>query len=95
LSIAKQSGIKEELILEWINHIDLCRIKGVAAEFADLLEEAGVDTVVELSNRNPARLHEKLSSVNEAKKLVRQLPSLEQVQDWIEQARLLPRAISY
>jgi predicted flap endonuclease-1-like 5' DNA nuclease len=93
--IAEKSGITETLILEWVNHVDLFRIKGVAEEYADLLEEAGVDTVPELAQRKAENLFQKLVAVNEAKKLVRRLPVLAQVESWIEQAKKLPRVISY
>jgi predicted flap endonuclease-1-like 5' DNA nuclease len=93
--IAEKSGITETLILEWVNHVDLFRIKGVAEEYADLLEEAGVDTVPELAQRKAENLFQKLVAVNEAKKLVRRLPVLSQVESWIEQAKKLPRVISY
>ena len=39
--LAKKSGVSEKLLLEWVNHVDLFRIKGVGEEYADLLEEAG------------------------------------------------------
>jgi len=55
--LAADSGISEKLILEWVNLSDLMRIKGVGEEYSDLLEEAGVDTVKELRNRNPDNLH--------------------------------------
>jgi len=93
--IAEKSGISHKLILEWINHIDLYRLKGVGSEYADLLEAAGVDTVVELATRNPANLYEKLVAVNEEKKLVRRLPVASQVQEWVEHAKELPRVINY
>lgn len=93
--IAEKSGISETLILEWVNHVDLFRIKGVFEEYADLLEEAGVDTVKELAQRKPENLYKKLSEVNTAKKLVRQLPGQSQVADWVTQAKKLPRAIFY
>ena len=83
------------LILEWVNHADLFRIKGVASEYSDLLEEAGVDTVVELSKRVPKNLYEKMLEVNEAKKLVRKMPVEKQVADWVDQAKKLPRLVSY
>jgi predicted flap endonuclease-1-like 5' DNA nuclease len=94
-AIAKRTEISGLLILEWINHIDLYRIKGVGSEYADLLEESGVDTVMELAHRNPENLFEKMSSVNEVKQLVRKLPAQNQVVDWIEQAKELPRVIHY
>src|SRR5512139_128686 len=93
--IAEKSGITETLILEWVNHVDLFRIKGVAEEYSDLLEEAGVDTVPELAQRKAENLFEKLVDVNAQKKLVRRLPVLSQVESWIEQAKKLPRVINY
>lgn len=93
--IAENSGISETLILEWVNHVDLFRIKGVFEEYADLLEEAGVDTVKELAQRNPENLYKKLVEVNEQKKLVRQLPGKSQVENWVAQAKQLDRAVFY
>jgi len=69
--IAKAAGIKETLVLKWVNRADLARIKGVGEEYADLLEAAGVDTVPELAQRKPANLCTKLTEVNAAKKLPR------------------------
>jgi predicted flap endonuclease-1-like 5' DNA nuclease len=93
--IAEKSGISEKLILEWVNHVDLFRIKGVGEEYADLLEEAGVDTVPELAQRKAENLLEKMTAVNAEKKLVRRLPVLSQVIDWIGQAKKLPRVVTY
>ena len=93
--IATKSGISESLILEWVNHVDLYRIKGVGSEYSDLLEEAGVDTVVELAQRNATNLITKIAEVNTSKKLVLKLPTKDQVEDWISQAKKLPRAIKY
>jgi len=93
--LAEQTDIGGKLILEWVNLADLFRIKGIGEEFSDLLEEAGVDTVPELAQRNPENLHSKLVEVNEAKKLVRRVPGLSQVQDWVAQAKELPRVVTY
>jgi predicted flap endonuclease-1-like 5' DNA nuclease len=94
-SVAEQTGINPELILKWTNHVDLFRIKGVAGEYAELLEAAGVDTVPELAQRNAANLMEKLESTNEKKKLVRKLPVESEVARWVEQAKALPRLVTY
>ncbi len=93
--LAAKADVSEKLILEWVNHADLFRIKGVGSEYADLLEAAGVDTVVELAGRKPENLIQKMSEVNAAKKLVRQLPTEKQVADWVDQAKALPRVINY
>lgn len=93
--LAKASGVSKKLILEWVNHVDLFRIKGVFEEYADLLEEAGVDTVVELAQRNAANLYEAIVATNAKKKLVRQEPSAKMVANWVAQAKKLPRAVEY
>ena len=93
--LADKTGISPNLILEWVNRCDLFRIKGVGEEYSDLLEEVGVDTVVELSRRNAANLHAKILEVNEAKQLVRRPPSLVSVERWIKEAKDLPRIIEY
>jgi len=74
---------------------DLFRIKGVGEEFSDLLEAAGVDTVKELRNRNAENLHKKIQEVNEEKKLVRQLPGLSKIQDFIAQAKEMEPMVTY
>lgn len=94
-NIEELSGISHTLLLGWINHADLFRIKGVGEEYSDLLEAAGVDTVPELAQRSPENLMKKLVEVNEEKKLVRHLPTLTQVTDWVDQAKKLPRIIFY
>lgn len=91
----EKSGISHALILEWVNHVDLFRIKGVAEEYSDLLEEAGVDTVPELAQRRADNLFQKLVATNAAKNLVRRLPTQAQVANWIEQAKQLPRIVTY
>jgi len=94
-AIAEKSGISEKLLLGWVNRADLSRIKGVSTQYADLLECAGVDTVPELAQRNPENLQAKMSEINEGKNLVRKVPTTSQVQDWVIQAKELPRLITH
>lgn len=89
------TGIGHALILKWVNRVDLYRINGVGSEYSDLLEIAGVDTVPELAQRNAANLTATLAEANAARNLVRRLPTLEMVTDWIEQAKSLPRVVQY
>lgn len=93
--LAEKSELSEKLILKWANHADLFRIKGVAGEYAELLEAAGVDTVPELAQRNAANLTKKMEEVNEEKKLVRKVPTEKQVENWVAQAKELPRVLQY
>ena len=93
--LAEASKIDPTLLLAWVNRADLFRVKGVGAQYSDLLEKAGVDTVVELSKRVPANLFKKMEEVNQAKNLVNGMPGLKQVEDWVEQAKKLPRVVTY
>ncbi len=93
--IVKASGIGHKLILEWVNLADLYRVKGVGSEYSDLLEEAGVDTVVELAKRDPAKLYAKMEQVNMKKNLVNKMPGRKVVAKWIRQAKRLPRVVRY
>ena len=93
--LAQASGIGDGLILEWVNLADLYRIKGVGSEYSDLLEEAGVDTVVELANRVPENLLAKMTQTNNEKNLVNKMPGLKQVKRWVAQAKKLHRVVTY
>ncbi|MDO4959195.1 MAG: DUF4332 domain-containing protein [Prevotellaceae bacterium] len=93
--LAEETGISDKLILKWTNHADLMRINGIAGQFAELLEAAGVDTVKELKHRVPANLKEKLDEVNAVKNLVNRVPNLPEVEKMIEQAKELEAIITY
>ena len=93
--IAKNCKISEKLVLGWVNRADLCRIRGVASEYSDLLEKSGVDTVKELAKRKAANLHNRMVTVNKKRKLVRQLPSEKMVSKWIRQAKRLKSVVKH
>jgi predicted flap endonuclease-1-like 5' DNA nuclease len=93
--LAQETGISEKLILEWVNRADLMRINGVGSEFSDLLEAAGVDSCLELSHRVPANLYRKLAEINEAKRLVRRLPTESEVDRWVSSARSMPKVVEH
>lgn len=93
--LSQKTDISSQPLLRWINMADLFRIKGVDEEYADLLEASGVDTVVELSKRIPENLHAKMLQVNAEKNLVQRPPTLNEVKQWVQEAKNLPRKIYY
>ncbi|MDO4319828.1 MAG: DUF4332 domain-containing protein [Bacteroidales bacterium] len=93
--VAEATGISPKLILKWTNHADLFRIKGVAGQFAELLEAAGVDTVKEFRHRVAANLQPRLVEVNDEKNLCNRVPSLAEVERMIEQAKTLEPRVTY
>jgi predicted flap endonuclease-1-like 5' DNA nuclease len=93
--IEEKSRIAHKLILKWVNQCDLYRIKGVGADYAELLEVSGVDTVPELAQRKAERLLARMGEANAKKRCVRQLPAVAAVDRWIKQAKTLPRVVKY
>ncbi len=93
--IAAKTGIREAVILRCVNMADLFRIKGVATQYAELLEAAGVDTVKELKNRNPGNLARAMAEINANKKMVRQAPNEKMVAAWVANAKKLKPAVTY
>ena len=94
-ALGEKTGIGHGLILKWVNRADLFRVRGIGEQYSDLLAAAGVETVLELAQRVPAHLHQRLVETNEAKSLVRHVPSLEHVAEGVEQAGQLTRVVSY
>ena len=95
-ALAEKSGLSPEKILRYANMFDMMRLKGVAEENSDLLEAAGVDTIKELRHRKPQNLYDALKELNgDNKRFVKQVPSLNSVARWIEQAKKTEPSLSY
>ncbi|SCZ23420.1 DUF4332 domain-containing protein [Afifella marina] len=93
--LAQETGISEKFILRLANMADLMRIRGVAEEYSELLEAAGVDTVKELKRRNVANLVKRMQEANAARPMVQLLPSEKRVAGWVEEAKTLPVMLTY
>jgi predicted flap endonuclease-1-like 5' DNA nuclease len=94
-ALVEASGIPMDKVLTWVNMVDLMRVKGVGAEFAELLQASGVDTVKELRRRNAENLAAKMAEVNESKKLTRAVPSEKVVTKWIDAAKDMEPGVEY
>jgi predicted flap endonuclease-1-like 5' DNA nuclease len=89
------TGISGKRILEWVNHVDLMRIRGVGSEYADLLEAAGVDSSAELARRNAKNLAETFQELDAGRNTVRNIPAEGVIQGWIDEAKTLDRAVTH
>ena len=90
LSLVRRKNLEKMSTLErWL-------AKSLFAEqLDDLLEQAGVDTVNELKQRNPENLYSSLVEINDEKNLVRRVPSQHEVSAWVEGAKQLPLMLTY
>ena len=84
--LSKSTRIDQKHLQQWVNHSHLLMVRGVGAEYAELLVAAGVDTVRDLRRRNPTALLAKIIGLNGQKKVVRRLPTEGMVEGWIEAA---------
>lgn len=94
-ALEEETGITTKLILTWVNHADLFRIKGVGPQFAELLEAAGVDTVKEFATRNAENLEKKMIAVNEEHQRTKRVPTAAELQRMIDQAKELEPMVTY
>jgi predicted flap endonuclease-1-like 5' DNA nuclease len=95
-ALADTTGISHSLILEWVNHVDLMRVKGVGSEYSDLLEAAGVDSPAELAQRNAGNLAITVQEVVAARPgITRRTPSEAEIASWIEQAGDMPKVVEH
>lgn len=93
--LAEASGIDECTILRLARIADLMRVRGVAQEYAELLEAAGVGTVKDLRRRNAERLTNELTKINEQRQLVRLPPGASRVRAWIAAAQVMEPVLTY
>ena len=80
-------GLDTKDLQQWVNHSDLLRVRGVGAEYAELLVAAGVDTLRDLRRRNPTALLAKIIGLNGEAHVVRRLPTEAMVEGWIDASK--------
>ncbi len=71
------------------------KLAGIGKQYAELLAAAGVDTMMELAQRNPQNLLRALAETNKELRLVRKLPTESQVREWVKQSQKISRAVTY
>lgn len=91
--MAELLEVTPEQILSWVNRADLLRIRGIGAEYANLLAVVGVRTLGELKRRSAKTLAGRIIEVNEKKRLVHRLPTEPMVEAWIEGATKLESVV--
>jgi len=86
--LKEKTKISEKLIDKWAEHADLMRIGGVGPEYADVLNQIGIDSVKEFAQRNPKNTLDKIMELDKEKPDVfRKPPTLKEIEDWISEAK--------
>ncbi|HEY9852320.1 MAG TPA: DUF4332 domain-containing protein [Leptolyngbyaceae cyanobacterium] len=88
LALANQLQIHVQHVNKWLALADLARIPSVGCQYCGLLLHAGVGSVTQLVNIPVHRLHQQILKLQVATMQRRDLcPSVDQVSQWIQQAR--------
>ncbi len=86
--LAQKLGVAESLVRRWALLADLMNQVVLNAEEVNLLYEAGMESIKELSTRNPEHLWRLLAQINRARKLVEGRRLYEhKVYTWVEKAK--------
>lgn len=93
--LSKKTGIPLKCILDLVKFADITRISDIKGVKGRLLFEAEVDTVKKLSKFSAEELREKLTRVNERKRILKKPPTLVETTYWVEQANKLPEIVEY
>jgi len=89
-NLAKKIGVTIEVLDTWQEHADLMRVEGVNPDYANILNQIGIDSVKEFARRNPKNTHDKLKQLKkENPKVISKLPTLKNVEGWIKRAKNL------
>jgi hypothetical protein len=88
--IARLTGLGEKLVAKWVRRADLMRIAGVDEDLGELIELTGVHSTRELATQDADSLHGRIEAMNAERRIVRLLPPIDAVRDWIAQAGSLP-----
>lgn len=89
-TLAQETGINPKLLLKWTQQADLARINGIGEDYAELLEQSGVESIPALAQYDARKLYTNMEIINEKNKLVKHMPSISLIKSWISQAKKLP-----
>ncbi len=86
LLLARELDLSPDLLEKWTRMADLMRVKGVARQYSELLQAAGVAGVRDLRECRADVLLPRLLEVNQQQKLCKAPPVHREVASWIEHA---------
>lgn len=62
-------------------------IASLKAPYTDLLQASGVASAADLARNNPAKLLRWMEEVNAEQRIVRKMPTLDVVSEWVQMAK--------
>ena len=84
---SKRAGIPRGLLKKWITLAKFMRLKGLGDEHSEMLFEADVTNIVQLSKTNPEKLSKLMKTRREKRKFKKRAPSKSRIAKWKELAK--------
>ena len=92
--IHEKSGIEIKRLEQFADLFDLYRVPNLTARETELLYNANINSVTELSHRQAIRIYYKLKNIDEETYfIILQLPTFAQIDEWIYFAKMLTKRI--
>ena len=81
------TAISEPLLAKWVAMADLMRLKGLTKPYSDLLLASGVDSTEKLRTFQAQDLVHRMDEQNKTKNLVPRVPTVTEVEQWLNELR--------
>ncbi|MFL5337702.1 MAG: DUF4332 domain-containing protein [Geminicoccaceae bacterium] len=94
-AVARATRLDREFLDDLLCRADMARVSGVGVVFCGMLDDLGIGHVGQLAACDHTDLHRRLRDHNQEHRLARRSPTLEEVEDWIRQARELPKLLTW
>ena len=94
-ALARETGLSPAQLLEWLNHIDLMRIRGVGRRVLRPARGGRRRLARRARAAQPGTARHAARRNQRGAPLVRRVPSEKVLAGWISEARTLPRLITY
>lgn len=87
--ISGKTGISEENLQMWKDYMSLMQFRHIGPNYANLLhrEDVGIKTIRDFAHKNPNEILQKMKESNKRRRLVKVLPNIEKINDWISIAQ--------
>ena len=90
----EQEKLDTMLIDKWVEIIDLFRIPTMSAKEAEMLQAININSIEELSHRDPVMILNRLRRLDEDTYfIILDFPSVQKIESWIYYAKLMTRNI--
>ena len=84
--LSEQTGIDGETLSQLAAAADLMSLEGIGGRYSALLKVAGIHSVAQLARRSSEEVVEALAAANHRTRMIRRMPTPEEVGSWVLQA---------